>query len=60
MGLFPTEEASEERDLASLQTFRRDREPPVRPTIQDLERYAPQWAPLIPQNVMVRAKTVTH
>jgi hypothetical protein len=42
MGLFPTEEAGKECDLASLETFRRDHEPPVRLTTQDLEQHAPQ------------------
>jgi hypothetical protein len=51
----PTEQAAEERDLAFLEAFASGREPPLRPTIQDLERYAPRWAHLVPENVRVRA-----
>lgn len=59
MEIFLTEEAAEERDLAFLEAFALGRDPPLRPTIQDLERYAPQWAPLIPENPRVRA-AVAH
>ena len=34
-------------------------EPPLRPTIQELERYAPQWASLVPENPRVQA-AVAH
>jgi hypothetical protein len=51
----PTEQAAEERDLTFLEAFASGREPPLRPTIQDLERYAPQWAHLVPENTRVRA-----
>jgi hypothetical protein len=49
------EDVSRERDLAFLEAFSMGREPPVRPTIQDLERYAPQWDALVPANPGVRA-----
>jgi len=55
MELFLTEGAAEERDLAFLEAFALGRDPPLRPTIQDLERYAPQWAPLVPDNPRVQA-----
>ncbi len=55
MELFLTEEAAKERDLAFLEAFALGRNPPLRPTIQDLERHAPQWAPLVPENPRVRA-----
>jgi amino acid permease len=42
--------AARERDLAFLEAFTLGREPPLRPSIQDLERYAPQWADLVPAN----------
>ena len=55
----PTEHAAEERDLAFLEAFASGRQPPLRPTIQDLERHAPQWARLVPENIRVRA-AVAH
>jgi hypothetical protein len=59
MERFLTEEAAEERDLAFLEAFALGRDPPLRPTIQHLERYAPQWAYLVPDNPRVRA-ALTH
>ncbi|MBM3135844.1 MAG: hypothetical protein FJZ89_11310, partial [Chloroflexi bacterium] len=55
MERFLSEEAAQERDLAFLEAFALGREPPLRPTIQDLERYAAQWASLVPDNPRVRA-----
>lgn len=52
---FPTEQAAKERDLAFLEAFALGREPPLRPTIQDLERYAAEWADLAPDNSRLRA-----
>ncbi|MFQ5657209.1 MAG: hypothetical protein ACE5G5_06685 [Candidatus Methylomirabilales bacterium] len=59
MEFFVTEESAKERDLAFLEAFSLGREPPLRPTIQDLERHAPQWAPLVPDNPSVQA-AVAH
>jgi amino acid permease len=58
MERFLTAETAEERDLAFLEAFALGRDPPLRPTIQNLERYAPQWAPLVPENPRVRAAVV--
>ena len=55
MERFLTEEAAQERDLAFIEAFALGRSPPLRPTIQQLERYAPQWAPLVPANPRVQA-----
>lgn len=55
MEIFLTEEAAKERDVAFLEAFSLGREPPVRPTIQDLERFAPLWATLVPENPQVQA-----
>jgi hypothetical protein len=55
MEIFLTEEAAKERDLAFLEAFSLGREAPVRPTIQDIERFAPQWATLVPDNPQVQA-----
>src|SRR5215470_16315797 len=54
-----SEDESRERDLAFVEAFSMGREPPVAPTIQDLERYAAQWARLVPANPAVRA-AVAH
>jgi amino acid permease len=59
MERFLTQEGAEERELAFLEAFALGSEPPLRPTIQDLERYAPQWAPLVPENPRVQA-AVAH
>jgi hypothetical protein len=56
---FPTEKAAQELDLAFLEAFASSREPPLRPTIQDLERHVPKWAHLIPENARLRA-TIAH
>jgi amino acid permease len=55
MERFLTEEAAEERELAFLEALALGRELPLRPTIQDLERYAPQWASLVPENPRAQA-----
>lgn len=57
--IFLTEERAKERDLAFLEAFSLGREPPVRPTIQDLQRFAPQWASLVPNNPQIQA-AVAH
>ncbi len=52
---FLTQETAAERDLAFMEAFALGREPPLRPTIQDLERYAPRWTHLVPSNARLRA-----
>ena len=59
MERFLTEEAAKERDLAFLEAFALGRDPPLRPTIQDIERHASRWAPLAPENPRLRA-AVAH
>src|SRR5437867_6766129 len=54
-----SEDAARRRDLVFLEAFSGGREPPVRPTIQDLERFAPAWAPLVPPQPALRA-AVAH
>ena len=53
--LLPGERAARERDLAFVQAFAMGREAPVRLTIHSLERYATQWAHLVPDNPTLRA-----
>jgi amino acid permease len=55
MERFLTEQAAQERELAFLEAYALGRDPPLRPTIQDLERYSPAWAPLVPANTGLRA-----
>ncbi len=52
---FVGERAERAQDLAFIEAFTLGREPPLRPTIQDLGRHAPIWAPLIPDNPRLRA-----
>ena len=55
MERFLTEEAAQKRELDFLEALALGREPPLRPTIQDLERYAPQWASLVPEKPSAQA-----
>ncbi len=55
MDRFHSQENVEERELAFLEAFAVGNEPPLRPKIQALERYAPQWASLVPRNPRVQA-----
>ena len=50
-----TEQVATERNSAFLQAIAFERQPPVPPTIRDLERWAPHWALLVPENPNVRA-----
>lgn len=50
-----TEQAASERDLAFLEAFALGNAPPLHPTIQHLERYASQWASLVPSNPKLKA-----
>ena len=57
MDVHLTEEGERRRDLAFVEAFALGREPPLHPTIQDLEHFAPLWAHLVPDNVRLRAAT---
>jgi amino acid permease/DNA-binding transcriptional ArsR family regulator len=59
MQRFGTMEDDDERDLAFFAAFSQGRDPPLAPLIQDLERHAAQWAPLVTPNAQVRA-AVAH
>ncbi len=50
-----TEQAAHERDLAFLEAFALGNAPPLHPHIQHLERYADQWASLVPENPRLKA-----
>jgi amino acid permease len=50
-----TERTAEQQDHAFLEALALGRELPLRPTIQDLERYASEWSTLVPGDRRVRA-----
>ena len=50
-----SERAATERERAFLDALAQGRELPVHPTIQDLERYATEWADLVPEDPGTRA-----
>lgn len=56
--MFASEERVQSREEAFLDALAQGRDLPIQPTIQDLERYAPEWASLLPENVNVRAAIV--
>lgn len=49
------EQSANERDLAFLEAFALGNAPPLRPSIQQLERHASQWASLVPENPRIKA-----
>ena len=55
MERFLTEDAARERERAFIEAFALGREAPLKPTLQHLERFAPQWASLVPDNPRIRA-----
>jgi amino acid permease len=50
-----SEKTAVERERAFLEALAQGRDLPVQPSIQDLERYASQWADLVPAEPGVRA-----
>ena len=50
-----TEQVASERSRAFLEALALERQPPVPPTIRELERWAPHWASLVPENPNLRA-----
>jgi amino acid permease len=50
-----SEEAATQRERVFLEALAQGRDVPVQPTIQDLERYAPDWADLVPDDPGTRA-----
>lgn len=50
-----TQEIAEQQDLAFFEALAERHEPPVRPSIQDLERYAPHWRFMVPRNRTLQA-----
>ncbi|HEV8689565.1 MAG TPA: hypothetical protein VGQ91_04650, partial [Ideonella sp.] len=55
MARFVTGKTAAERERAFLEALAQGRNPPIQLTIQDLERYAPDWADLAPEEPGIRA-----
>ena len=55
VNLYLSEETAEQQDLLFFEALAEGRELPVRPTIRDLERYAPLWQSLVPPNQALQA-----
>lgn len=55
MERFPSESAASERELRFLEAFSAGKEPPEKPSIQDLEQQAAGWEHLVPENPRLRA-----
>lgn len=55
MERFPSESAASERELRFLEAFAAGKEPPEKPSIQDIEKHAAGWAHLVPENPRLRA-----
>jgi len=50
-----SERAVQDQDLAFIEAFAETKDPPLRPSIQDLEHHVAEWADLIPENLGVKA-----
>ena len=50
-----TEKSAAEKEHDFLAALAQGRDLPLQPTIQDLERFAPEWASLVPEAVNLRA-----
>lgn len=55
LGLILAETTLKERSRSFLEALALGREPPLQPTIQAIERYAPEWATLVPDDAGIRA-----
>ena len=59
MTLFRSEQAAAEDELTFLTAFSEGRDPPLKPSIQDLEHFSAQWARLVPKTPPMQA-AVAH
>lgn len=53
--IYASQEALEAREQAFYEALASARDLPIQPSIQDLERYAPQWLDLLPEDAVSRA-----
>ncbi len=60
MDPFFDESAERDIDTAYLESFSVGRTPPTRATIQDIERFAPDWAPLVSPDPRIRTHLAHH
>jgi amino acid permease len=58
MATFETERTARDHEAAFLDALAGARDLPIRVTVQDLERYAPAWAPLVPAEAGLRAAVI--
>ena len=58
MRRYPAGDAAQRRELAFIEAFALGREPPLRPTVQDLERQAAGWAPLVADYDKLAARVI--
>ena len=49
------EELAKDQEMQFLEAFSHGKPPPLRPTIQDIERFSPLWANLIPNQPRLKA-----
>jgi amino acid permease len=56
---FRSEQVAAEDELAFITAFTEGRDPPLKPSIQDLEHFAAQWADLVPREPRMQA-AVAH
>jgi amino acid permease len=54
MATYLTERTAEEQEHAFFEALAEGRDLPIQPTVQDLERFAPEWASLVPPDTGVR------
>jgi hypothetical protein len=59
MTLYRSEQAAAEDELAFITAFTEGRDPPRKPSIQDVEHFAAQWAELVPREARMQA-AVAH
>jgi hypothetical protein len=55
MAPFRSEQTAADDELAFITAFTEGRAPPLRPSIQDLEHFAAEWAPLVPREPRMQA-----
>ena len=59
LAIYETERTASEHERAFLQALAKARDLPIRVTVQDLERYASDWASLVPTEAGLRA-AISH
>jgi hypothetical protein len=59
MAPFRSEQTAADDELAFITAFTEGRDPPLKPSIQDLEHFAAQWAHLVPREPRMQA-AVAH